>query len=66
MQSLADCTAYEYQPIGSSMLGPVAQALAIGTNVDCGLASAIAAEYDDFGFASDPFPNFVDLGLASS
>jgi hypothetical protein len=48
------------------MLGPVAQALAAGTNVDCGLASTTAAEYDDFALASDPFPNFVDLGLASS
>jgi hypothetical protein len=66
VQSLADCTAYDFKPVGSSLLGPVAQALAVGTNVDCGLASGTPAEYDDFGFASDPFPNFIDLGLASS
>jgi hypothetical protein len=66
VQDISTCTAYTYRPIGSGMFGPVAQALAAGSNIDCGLASAAAAEYDDFGFASDPYPNFVDLGLASS
>jgi hypothetical protein len=66
LQSLADCTAYTYAPIGSGLLGPVASSLAAGNNVDCGLASGTAAEYDGFGLASDAFPNFIDLGLASS
>jgi len=65
-QSLADCTVYTYTPVGSGILGPVAAALSAGNNVDCGLASSIAAEYDDFGFASDLYPNVIDLGLASS
>ncbi len=66
VQSLTSCTVYTYTPIGSSIFGPVASALAAGNNVDCGLASGGAAEYDDFGYASDSYPNFIDLGLASS
>ena len=66
VQALADCMAYNYTPIGSSAMGPVAQALAAGTNIDCGIASSVASEYDDFGFASDPYPYGIDLGLASS
>jgi hypothetical protein len=66
VQALADCTAFTYTPIGSSRLGAVAQALAFGANVDCGIASGTASEYDDFGFASDPYPYFIDLGKASS
>jgi len=66
VQSLADCAVYTYTPVGSGALGPLAAALAVGNNADCGLASASASEYDDFGIASDPYPNFIDLGLASS
>lgn len=65
-QPLADCTAYSYTPVGSSWLGSVAQALASGANVDCGIASGAASGYDDFGSASDPYPYLIDLGLASS
>lgn len=66
VQSLADCTAYPYTPRGSGGVGPVAQALAIGTNLDYGLASAGVLESDDFGFASDPYATVIDLGLASA
>jgi len=66
VEDLSACTAYTYKSAGSGILGPVAQALAAGGNVDCGAASAAAAEADDFGLASDPYPNIVDLGLASS
>jgi hypothetical protein len=44
----------------------VAQALAIGTNLDYGLASAGVLESDDFGLASDPYATVIDLGLASA
>jgi hypothetical protein len=66
VQPLSACTVYTYRPFGSGAFGPVATALATGNNIDCGLASSTAAQYDDFGFASDPYPNFIDLGLASS
>jgi hypothetical protein len=66
VQDLAACTVYTYKPFGLGAFGPIATALATGNNVDCGLASGGAAQYDDFGFASDPYPNFIDLGLASS
>jgi hypothetical protein len=66
VQPLAACTVYTYTPIGSSVFGPVTAALAAGNAADCGLASGAASEYDDFGYASDSYPNFIDLGLASS
>jgi hypothetical protein len=47
-----------------SALGPVASALAAGTNVDLGLASASVTESDDFGLASDGSLSQIDLGLA--
>ncbi len=65
VQSLAACTAYSYTPIGSSYLGPVASALALGTSLDYNLASLAVTENDDFGLVSDPLTNVIDLGLAS-
>lgn len=65
-QDLATCTAYTVTPIGSGRFGPVAETLAVGSGPDLGLASQAATRSDDFGFASDPYPNFLDLGLASS
>jgi hypothetical protein len=66
VQDLSSCVAYPYTPVGSGRVGPVAQALAVGTNLDCGLASGTATQADDFGLASDPYPNLIDLGVASS
>lgn len=66
IQDLATCAAYAYTPVGSGNLGPVAAALAVGNPVDLGLASQTAAQSDDFGLASDPYPSFIDLGLASA
>ncbi|MET7242506.1 phage tail protein [Methylobacterium sp. EM32] len=66
LQDLATCVAYPYTPAGSGRIGPVAATLAVGNPVDLGLASQIAAQADDFGLASDPYPFFIDLGLASS
>ncbi|WP_246775859.1 phage tail protein [Methylobacterium aquaticum] len=66
VQDLATCVAYAYTPVGSGRMGPVAEALAAGNPVDLGIASQVAALSDDFGLASDPYPIFIDLGLASS
>ena len=65
-ESLADCTAYPYTPKGSGALGPVAQALALGTNLDYLLATQAVSESDDFGFAGDPYAILIDLGTTSS
>ncbi|MDE4909948.1 phage tail protein [Methylobacterium sp. 092160098-2] len=65
-QDLATCTPYTVTPIGSGRFGPVAETLAVGSGPDLGFASQAATRSDDFGFASDPYPNFLDLGLASS
>lgn len=65
-QDLATCTPYPVTPIGSGRFGPVAETLAVGSGPDLGLASQAATRSDDFGLASDPYPNFLDLGLASS
>ncbi len=66
VQDLSTCVAYSYTPTGASTLGPVAQALAVGSNLDYGLASASINETDDLGFASDSFVTIVDMGLASA
>jgi Putative phage tail protein len=66
VQDISTCVAYPYTPQGSGLLGPVAQALAVGTNLDYGLASALISEADDFGLASDPYVTLIDLGLASA
>lgn len=64
-QDLSTCTAYPITPIGSGLFGPVAQAIAVGTSSDDGLASGSANETDSFGLASDPYTELVDMGLAS-
>ena len=48
------------------MIGPVAQALAVGTNLDYLLASEAVSETDDFGFPSDPYATAIDLGSAAA
>jgi hypothetical protein len=65
LQDLSTCVAYPYTPQGSGLLGPVAQALAVGADLDYGLASGALGETDDFGMASDPYVTVADLGLAS-
>lgn len=66
VQDLSTCVAYSYTPTGASSLGAVTQALAIGSNLDFGLASTTINEADDFGLASDAFVTVTDLGLASA
>ncbi len=65
-QSIAACAVYTYTPKGAGALGPVAQALALGTNLDYLLASQAVSESDDFGFASDPYATAIDLGTTTS
>jgi hypothetical protein len=66
LQDISTCTVYTYTPVGSGVFGPVAQALSLGLNLDYGLASAGVNEGDEFGLASDPLVNIIDMGLASS
>lgn len=66
VQDISECATYTYTPFGSGTLGPVAQALSVGTNLDYGLASGSVNQTDDFGLASDPYSILIDLGLASA
>ena len=66
VQDLSTCAVYAYTPTGASSPGPVAQALAVGSNLDYGLTSASVNKSDDFGAASDSFTTIIDLGLASA
>ena len=67
VEDLSECAVYTYTPNGNGQgLGPVSQALAIGTNLDYGLASEAVTESDDFGLASTAASANIDMGLASS
>lgn len=67
VEDLAECTVYTYTPTGAGQqLGPVAQALSIGSSLDYGLASAGVNESDDFGLASTAVIATIDMGLVSS
>ena len=66
LQDLSTCVAYAYQVRGSGSLGPVTQALAVGANLDFGVASGSVSESDDYGLASDPYVTTVDFGPASA
>jgi hypothetical protein len=63
-QSLADCTAYSYTPTGAGAFGPVANALALGQNMDFGLVTQIVSISDSFGVVSDAFNLPIDCGVA--
>jgi hypothetical protein len=65
-QPLSSCAVYSYAPTGASSLGPVTQALQIGTNLDFGLASAPALEAEDWGSVTVAAFASVDLGNATS
>jgi hypothetical protein len=66
VQDIWTCAAYVYTPTGAGKLGPIAQAMSVGANLDYGLASSGVNESDDFGLASDPYSAVLDLGLASA
>ena len=64
-QDLSTCTAYPFTPVGSGVFGPVSQAIAGGTSLDEGLASAAITQSDDDGLASDAYTRTIEMGLAS-
>ena len=64
-QDLSTCSTYTITPVGSGVFGPVAQSLGQGTSLDEGAASLVVTETDSYGFASDPYTDVIDLGLAS-
>ncbi|MDR3461526.1 MAG: phage tail protein [Beijerinckiaceae bacterium] len=64
-QDLSTCATYAITPQGSGIFGPVAQSLSQGTALDEGAASLAVTESDTYGFASDPYTDTIDLGLAS-
>jgi hypothetical protein len=67
VQDLSTCAVYAYTPTGASALGPVTQALLIGTNLDFGLVSQPVTEAEDWGpnVALAPMA-FVDLGSVTN
>ncbi len=64
VEDLSECAVYTYMPTGyGSPIGPVTQALIIGTNLDFGLVSAAVSETDQWGIVTDGFIlATVDLG----
>ena len=65
-EDISTCAVYPYTPIGSGVLGPVAQALAAGTSLDYRLASELISEDDDFGLVGDPYSTLLDMGTVST
>ena len=66
VEDLSTCAAYAYTPNGSGALGPVAQALLVGTNLDFGNVIASATETDDWGSAAVSSIAEIDLGNVTS
>lgn len=66
LQDLSTCAVYNYTPTGASSLGPVTQALQIGTSLDFGSVSAPITEFDDWGTALSATIAAVDLGNVTS
>ncbi len=65
-QDLSTCAIYSYAPTGASSVGPVTQALQIGTNLDFGLASLPAVESEDWGNIAAAVFATADLGNTTS
>jgi hypothetical protein len=66
VEDLSACAAYAYTPNGSGALGPVTQALLVGTNLDLGSVSASATETDDWGSGAVAAIADIDLGNVTS
>jgi hypothetical protein len=66
VEDISTCAVTTYTPVGSGVLGPVAQALAAGTSLDYRLATETVSETDDFGLASDPYSTLIDMGTVST
>lgn len=65
-QDLSTSAVYSYTPSGASSVGPVTQALQIGTNLDFGLVSSPVVEAEDWGTVSSVVFASVDLGNVTS
>ena len=66
VEDLSECTVYTYTPSGAGQpLGPVANTLALGQNMDFQLASQAVTESDDFGFTTGSVIGIIDLGTTT-
>ena len=61
-QAVSSAAVYTYTAMGSGALGPVTQALLVGTSMDWGLVRAGVSESDDWGGAAGAIYASVDLG----
>jgi hypothetical protein len=63
VQDLSTCAVYDYTPSGAGTLGPVTQALSVGTNLDFGSVVAPVSDEEDWGagVAAAPVAS-IDLG----
>jgi hypothetical protein len=67
VQDLSTCAVYAYTPSGAGTLGPVTQALIVGTNLDFGSVVAPVSQTEDWGFGVAAAPAAaVDLGAVAS
>ncbi len=67
VQDLSTCAVYNYTPTGAGALGPVTQALLVGTSLDFGSVVAPVSEADDFGASVAAAPvAFIDLGAVAA
>ena len=62
IEDLSTCTGYAYTPNGSGALGPVTQALLVGTNLDFGAVTDAATETDDWGSVTVTAVANIELG----
>ena len=67
VQDLSTCTVYTYTPSGVGTIGPVTQALIVGTNLDFGSVAAPVSQSEDWGFGvASAAAVSVDLGAVAS
>jgi hypothetical protein len=62
VQDLSTCSPYSYTPSGTGAIGPVTQALLIGTTLDFGNASSAVSETDNWGNVIVAATTSIDLG----
>jgi hypothetical protein len=62
VQDLSTCTSYNYTPNGNGQIGPVTQALLIGTNLDFGNVTSGVSVADSWGSTTSAPIASVDLG----
>jgi hypothetical protein len=62
VQELSSCAAYPYTPNGDGQIGPVTQALLIGTALDFGNVTSAVSETDNWGNVTSAPIASIDLG----